>query len=269
MKVIAAAVLFAASLFPPELGAQTITNEVNSVQVRHRVPPTNASTPPDDISAYDKRDLLGWRVLVNQKLIAQTNLCLRTMRLLGSQLHQIAGAVPARPLAKLREIPIWVELNDTLFPCMCYHEDINWLREHGVNPDKARSVELANATNFLEWTRDQPWMALHELAHGYHQRTLGDDARIRKCYEHAKSERLYESVLRINGKHERHYAMNNEKEYFAEMTEAFFGTNDFFPFVRAELKEHDPQMFDVLREVWEINSSSPRREPPDSSGYTN
>ncbi|SRR5258706_16278337 len=85
MKVIAAAVLFVASLFPSELGAQTLTNEVNFVQVRQRVSPTNASTPADDISAYDKRDLLGWRVLVNQKLIAQTNLCLRTMRLLGSQ----------------------------------------------------------------------------------------------------------------------------------------------------------------------------------------
>ncbi len=46
------------------------------------------------------------------------------------------------------------------------------------------------------------------------------------------------------------------------MTEAFFGTNDFFPFVRAELKEHDPQMFNALREVSEINSSSPRRESP-------
>jgi hypothetical protein len=36
------------------------------------------------------------------------------------------------------------------------------------------------------------------------------------------------------------------------MTEAFFGTNDFYPFVRAELREHDPEMFEVLREVWEM-----------------
>jgi hypothetical protein len=40
-------------------------------------------------------------------------------------------------------------------------------------------------------------------------------------------------------------------EYFAEATEAFFGTNDFYPFVRSELKQHDPQMYDLLRKLWE------------------
>ena len=39
-------------------------------------------------------------------------------------------------------------------------------------------------------------------------------------------------------------------EYFAESTEAFFGTNDFYPFVRAELKQHDPKMFDLLWKLW-------------------
>ena len=29
-------------------------------------------------------------------------------------------------------------------------------------------------------------------------------------------------------------------EYFAEASEAYFGTNDFFPFVRIELRRHDP-----------------------------
>ncbi len=100
-------------------------------------------------------------------------------------------------------------------------------------------------------------MVLHELAHGYHQRFLGDDhGGIRRCFEKAKATGLYDSVLRINGRRERHYAMNNEKEYFAEMTEAFFGTNDFYPFVRAELKEHDPDMYAVLCEVWEMPAKS-------------
>ncbi len=48
----------------------------------------------------------------------------------------------------------------------------------------------------------------------------------------------------------KHYGLNNHKEYFAESTEAYFGVNDFYPFVRAELKEHDPKMFGVLEAVW-------------------
>ena len=30
----------------------------------------------------------------------------------------------------------------------------------------------------------------------------------------------------------RHYALTNHKEFFAEMSEAYFGMNDFFPFNR-------------------------------------
>src|SRR5262249_39055788 len=111
-----------------------------------------------------------------------------------------------------------------------------------------------NPENFLTWTREQPWMVLHELSHGYHHRFLGDNhPDIKRCYESAKASGKYDSVLRFNGKHERHYAMNNEKEYFAEATEAFFGTNDFYTFVRAELKEHDPEMFELLGRLWETN----------------
>jgi hypothetical protein len=47
--------------------------------------------------------------------------------------------------------------------------------------------------------------------------------------------------------------MNNIEEYFAESTEAFFGTNDFYPFVRAELKEFDPRMEAVLRKAWGVD----------------
>jgi hypothetical protein len=39
-------------------------------------------------------------------------------------------------------------------------------------------------------------------------------------------------------------------EFFAEMTEAYFGVNDFFPFNRAELKEAEPDIYALLADVW-------------------
>lgn len=207
----------------------------------------------DPESAYTPHEIEGWRVLVNQKLLAETTLCERIMKVLSAQLYQITRVVPAPALAKIRQIPIWVELDDPLFPGMCYHESRDWLESHGVNPAKTDAVELANAKHFLNWSLEQPCMALHELSHGYHHQFLGDDyAGIRRCYEHARAAGLYESVLRANGHHERHYGMNNAKEYFAESTEAFFGTNDFYPFVRAELKEYDPEMYALQCEVWGV-----------------
>jgi hypothetical protein len=44
--------------------------------------------------------------------------------------------------------------------------------------------------------------------------------------------------------------MTDPKEYFAEATEAYFGVNDFYPFVRAELHEHDPGMYQLLEKIW-------------------
>jgi hypothetical protein len=34
------------------------------------------------------------------------------------------------------------------------------------------------------------------------------------------------------------------------VVEAYFGVNDFYPFVRAELKEHDPAGFALMETVW-------------------
>jgi hypothetical protein len=210
----------------------------------------------DDVTAYQEQRLEGWRVLVNQKLLREKELCDSTLSLLDRQLRQITNALPDKSLAQLRQISIWVEHSSSQFPCMCYHESREWLETHGVNPAKTGAIELANPTNFLTWTRDQPWMVLHELAHGYHQRVLGENHQgLERCYEDAKAAGIYESVLRNNGRHERHYALNNPKEYFAEMTEAFFGTNDFYPFVRAELKQHDPHMYELLRNVWCVTNA--------------
>jgi hypothetical protein len=207
----------------------------------------------DRTADYQARQIQGWRVLVNKKLLAETNLCEPTMKRLEAQLAQITRVMQAGPLRQLREIPVWVERSSRQFPCMCYHESYEWLRTHGVNPDKTGGVELANPDKFLTWTKEQPWMVLHELAHGYHQRFLGENhPGLRQCYEQAKASGKYDSVLRYNGNHERHYALNNVKEYFAEATEAFFGRNDFQPFTRAELKEFDPEMFELLRKVWEV-----------------
>jgi hypothetical protein len=96
-------------------------------------------------------------------------------------------------------------------------------------------------------------MVLHELAHGYHDKVLGyDDADVRAVYDAAKEAKAYESVLHIDGGKKRHYALTNDKEYFAEASEAYFGTNDFFPFVRAELRQHDPRGFAMIEKAWGV-----------------
>jgi hypothetical protein len=205
--------------------------------------------PTDQYAVYH---LDGWTVRVNKHLLSdQSDLGNRAMHLLDAKLYEITRVVPPSACAKLQRVPIWLGVNDGHAPCSEYHPSQDWLSQNGYNPDKAKSVEIGNASRFLEWTVEQPAMVLHELSHAYHDQILGfNNPDIINAYHNALQSGAYNKVLRCNGSIERAYALTDEKEYFAESCEAFFGTNDFYPFVKAELQKSDPQMYALLTQVW-------------------
>ena len=91
----------------------------------------------------------------------------------------------------------------------------------------------------------------------YHFLFLGvDNQDLLDAFTNAQINKQYESVKRYNGEMQKHYALTDVKEYFAEGTEAYFGTNDFYPFINAELKKHDPILYKLLEKVWEKVSVS-------------
>jgi hypothetical protein len=111
-----------------------------------------------------------------------------------------------------------------------------------------------------------PNFALHELAHAYHDRFLpkghGNEA-IKTAYENAKAKGLYDRVEQRFGDGRsatvRAYAMTTPMEYFAECSEAYFSTNDFFPFTREQLAKHDPEMFALLKTLWSATEEQPKK----------
>jgi hypothetical protein len=86
-----------------------------------------------------------------------------------------------------------------------------------------------------------PWVVLHELAHGFHDQTIGfEDVRVIAVWNKFRDSGKYKSVLTTSGKMREHYGLTDRKEFFAEMTECYFGSNDFYPFVTGELKQAEP-----------------------------
>jgi len=213
----------------------------------------DVTTQPIPSSQYDTQVLEGWTVRVNRILLRQqAELGAEALRVLGEKLHDITRVVPAGPLAQLRKVPLWLGVDDGPNDRAQYHPSREWLESHHFNPEKARGVEIGSASRFLKTSIEQPTMVLHELAHAYHDQVLTfQHAGIQGAYREAKKGGAYDSVLRISGMKERHYAMTDPQEYFAEGTEAYFGTNDFYPFVRAELRVHDPKLFHLLEELWQ------------------
>ena len=207
-------------------------------------------TPTAD---YRRETVRGWTVRVHPDLAADAELRSRVVELLDSHLYRIGRVVPSQALAKLKQVPIWLEKDHGKFECACYHPSRAWLSDNGVNPDKAKAVEIADARNFLDWTREQPWMVLHELAHAYHDRELDfDRADVVEAYEAAKRAGKLGKALRTSGRRKILYAATNAKEYFAEWTEAYFGVNDFHPFVRSELVLHDERGARLIESLWGV-----------------
>ena len=218
-----------------------------------------ARTEPDKqpyktLSEYEERELEGWTVYVEKTLLEEhPKLADETLRVAKDQLFNITRMVPAKAVKKLRQVRIWIQYKCKDMKCAAYHPSRKWLSNHGYNPKKAKCVDIGNARNFVSWTRHQWWMVLHEMAHAYHDQILGfDDPEVKEGYERVKKAGLYEKVRQWGGGEKRHYALENHKEYFAEMTEAYFGVNDFYPFVRAELKECDPETLKLIEKLWGV-----------------
>jgi hypothetical protein len=203
-------------------------------------------------SNYTVQNIEGWVVHVHKSLLDdKKELGQKTLELLRVKLYEVNRVLPKRALETLRNVHFWVEADSKQVTGMCYHPSREWLVEHGVNPDKAKSIELGNPRNFLSWSQHQPAMVIHELVHAYHHQVLGyDNPDIAAAYKRAVESKSYESVLFYDGRKLRAYALNSDQEYFAELSEAYFNTNDFYPFVRPEIMQHDPGMYEVLKKVW-------------------
>lgn len=201
------------------------------------------------------KNVEGWNIDVDPKLLEAENRELSDLAFmaLANHLQRIKFIVPKDRVEKLQKVRIWMELENPRLKAMQYHPDRGWLVSNNHDPNLVKHVHIPRARDLIErstWAK-HPYVVLHELAHAYHDQVLGfDEAEIVATYEAAKDQGIYENVLLFTGKHVKHYALTNHKEYFAESTEAFFGVNDFYPFVRAELKEHDPRMFALLEKIW-------------------
>jgi hypothetical protein len=229
----------------------------------------NASSANQDplhpVMGYQTKTIEGWTVFVSDVLLEKENEATsRALNLLQKQLEEIVRVVPAPAVARLRAVPLWFSPTyPGVRPRAEYHPAAEWLRKNGRDPAMAKGIEFTNIRIFAEESRRMPAFVLHELAHSYHDQVLGfDNPEIKAAYRRAVESKSYDAVERSFGNPakknttERAYAMTDAKEYFAETTEALFGRNDFFPFNGVELEKHDPEMYRLLRRLWQCDAAS-------------
>ena len=215
---------------------------------------THAETAPKP-EKHTPRVIEGWTVQVDDRLLQgeAADLGQRALRLLGDRLYEITLVMPEDKVDRLRKISIWLDLTHAGLTSMQYHPSAGWLRGNGYTEELEKCVHIPDAARFAspKHHHQQPWAVLHELAHAYHDQVLDfEHAEIKAAWERFREGGRYEKVLHIDGKNTKHYALTNQKEFFAEMTEAYFGLNDFYPFHRAELQRDEPELYDLLKKLW-------------------
>lgn len=197
--------------------------------------------------------------------------------IIAGDLASAVRCLPPAARAALRsDTPIYINRSQKYGPkCapitardMCFHSDKSWLIDNGMSERKAGCVEMYQVGSY---SRDRHcWgeggALLHELSHAYHHKCLEegfDNAEVLACYKRAMKKGLYDKVC-VHGLHGpeecRAYACTNEMEYFAELSAAFLGGldgdkefNKWFPHNREQIKEHDPDAYEMLKRVWGVH----------------
>lgn len=234
-----------------------LTGGAERPTLRYAVPGVaDAPAPPDQPRGRSEMVIEGFTIRVDDALLPggrSETLGREALDFLRSKLVDIRIVMPPEKLARLREVPIVVDERCGDLGSMQYHPSADWLADHGFPRGLARCVHvpLAHQLPTPRNVAEQPWVILHELAHAYHDQVLGfDEPRILAAWEAFKAGGEGEEALLYDGRRVRHYGLTDQKEFFAEMTEAYFGVNDFAPFNRAELKTRFPDLHDLLEEIW-------------------
>ncbi len=217
--------------------------------------PSQRKTTPSSDEDYEVVDIKGWAFHVHKEYLhGDRDVLDNALNNAEIQLGHVETLLPEKAVEKLREIPVWITPGRRTAE---YHWDRGWLIGHGRNPDMAHCIQITDIEILRRTRPTGPWVLLHELAHGYHDREVGreDDRAVVAAYDDAMKEGLYQNVLhskRGRGTRTEAYAATRAKEYFAENTEAYFGVNDFYPFVKPELREYDPAIHEIIERVYHV-----------------
>ena len=220
------------------------------------VAPDVRAASPDQPTARAERTVEGFGVRVDERLLpggADDGVGRAALAFLAAKLADIRIVVPADKLDRLRQVTIVLDASCGDLRAMQYHPSGDWLEAHGYPRDLEKCVHLPRAADVATRrnVNEQPWVVLHELAHAYHDQVLGfDEPRILAAWEAFKADGRGEATLLFDGSRTKHYGLTDHKEFFAEMTEAYFGSNDFHPFNRAELKTDHPAIYALLADIW-------------------
>lgn len=191
---------------------------------------------------YELRETHGFKVYIDKEVLAEHEEKIEAVySLVEDQLNYMKHRFPVKVMEKLAAENVKIIINDDCegedwddCPGFAYRPYAWWLPEFNSKAIMIRQIDI-----LLKINAGQPAGIAHEMAHAYHELFLPDgfdNQMIIDAYQKAVDSGKYEQVNHIftsyTGDRERvrARAMINEREFFAEMSEALWLRNDYEPF---------------------------------------
>jgi hypothetical protein len=234
--------------------------------------PLRSFAPPKTVNYRDperrcvQTNLVGWTLYLEQELVARHPALARAAtRRLGAKLTGVLDLLPTRTHELLRRLPIFLLLGE---------ESSLGGRDNGAEYfqrdapkfwpllDRRWSSALViySARNYQQLSEEWATRVLvHELAHAWQLEQWPEkQPDILGAWEHAVHTGLYTHVKAVNGTMlDRAYALENQLEYFAELSCAYFWRGEYAPFDRAALRQYDPAGFAMIEQMWGVHAPPP------------
>lgn len=248
-------------------GSNWVEAQTSSAKKRAAAKKTEEREP---VPGYKFRQINGFHLLVSRMVVEEDENSTQRRKpldVLELELSTLVRDLPPRCVEVLRTIPIWVEwdaptpnLPDGGQMLAWYHPGNKQNKRYRFDPtqdnSKKNCVEILKLKSMTESHQaDVDWcLLLHEIAHAVHHHVFDyENPVIKAAYAQAMSQGLYAN----------RYAATDAKEYFAELSCAYFNHLHYPPKTREELKSYDPTGYRMMELTWGTPSEIEQAQRPE------
>lgn len=228
---------------------------------------TRSFTSPEPVDfrhparVYQERKAGDWVLRLEQELVdREPETADRVVARLEAKLKQVFDLLPSHVRPRLQRVKFFVLLGPSATGGgrdngAEYFQSIAPDYHPQLDPRWRSAIVIYSAGNYL-WQTEH-WavqMLLHELAHAWHLENWPEaQPDILGAWEKARADKKYLGVKDVNGVIlPSAYAIQNQLEYFAELSCAYFWRGEYEPFDREALRSYDPAGFAMIERLWGV-----------------
>ncbi len=186
---------------------------------------------------YSEENLAGFSVIINNQTPNKT----AVLSGLSQTLTQLLAGIPKQRQSFVKTVR-WVVGPGS--DCNVASLGAMYEVEHNL-------VRVCASESF---TNNSPYafhLVVHEVAHAYHFKKLGQsNTSVSNAFSNAIMNQLYAEGETGLSFEKGAYASYSPLEYFAELTSMYFGTIEYSPKNKAELKAYDPKGYAMVEKLW-------------------